>query len=140
MHRCHTIATHTSEMTSHVRVRSVLDESRIAAKHVRARARARFLRTHGHASTYCHAHSSGCPCDGACSARASRPSMFFRRGSKEKKHLRSFRWIFNMFHYISLSIIYGKSTFVIVNNLQEIIDILSFRVFHITWFVKLTDK
>jgi len=40
-------STHTSEMTSHVRVRSVLDESRRAVKHVRARARARFLRTHG---------------------------------------------------------------------------------------------
>jgi len=35
-------------MTSHVGVRSVLDESRIAVKHFRARARARFLRTHGH--------------------------------------------------------------------------------------------
>jgi len=70
-------STHTSEMTSHVRVRSVLDESRIAAKHVRARARARFLRTHGHASTYCHAHSSGCPCDGACSAREPRGRQCF---------------------------------------------------------------
>jgi len=31
-----------------VRVRSVLDESRRAVKHFRVRARARFLRTHGH--------------------------------------------------------------------------------------------
>jgi len=47
---------------------------------------------------------SGYPCDGACSARrGSRLSMFPQRGSEGKKHLRSFRWIFNVALYISFN-------------------------------------
>jgi len=72
-----------------------LDESRRAVKHLRARARARFLRTHLPPLTASHTETL-CPCDGTCSARASRLPMFSRRGSEGKKHLRSFRWIFNM--------------------------------------------
>jgi len=77
-------------MTSHVRVRSVLDESRRAVKHLRARARTRFLRTHLPPLTASHTETL-CPCDGMCTARASRLPMFSRRGSEGKKHLRSFR-------------------------------------------------
>jgi len=84
-------------------------------------ARAIFTHTWTSVSIYCLAHSSGYPCNRACSARASRLPMFSRRESEGKNHLRSFRWIFNMLYHILLPIIYGKSTFVIVNNLQKII-------------------
>jgi len=47
---------------------------------------ARAIFTHTSASTYCLAHSSVYPCDGACSAPASRLPMFSRReGSDGKK-------------------------------------------------------
>jgi len=49
-------------------------------------ARAIITHTWTSVSTYC----SGYPCDGACSARASRLPMFSRRGSEGKKYLRSF--------------------------------------------------
>jgi len=58
-------------MTSHVCVRSVLDESKRAVKHVRARAHARFLRTMWHLPPLTASHTETlCPCDGTCSARA----------------------------------------------------------------------
>jgi len=121
MHCCHTMVDAHKRMTSHVRVRSVLDESRRAVKHVRTRARARFLRTHLPPLTASHTAQSI-----RVTARARRQPRGCQcfLGVKDlmgKKHLRSFRKIFNMLHYIPFPIIYSKSTFVIVNNFQKII-------------------
>jgi len=59
-----------SEMTSYVRVRSVLDESRRAVKHVESERARDFYAHMDICLTYCLAHSSGYPCDDACSAQA----------------------------------------------------------------------
>jgi len=68
-------------------------------------ARAIFMHTWTSASTYCLAHNSNYPCDGACSARASRLPIFSRRGSEEKKHLRFFLF-FDLFEFSICRTIY----------------------------------
>jgi len=62
---------------------------------------------------------SGYPCDGACSARASRLSMFSQRGSEQTSSIFPLN-----FRYIALYTPFNnlrKSTLVIVHNLQKII-------------------
>jgi len=94
-----------------------------SSKACRARARARFLRTHGHLLPLTVSHTTLAICVTARARREPRGCQCFL-GVKDLKEKNMFDLSakFSIYcYYIPFPIIYSKSTFVIVNNLQKII-------------------
>jgi len=143
MHRCHTmIDAHKWELMSlHVRVRWILDESRRAVKHVRARVRARFLRTHRHLRPLTASHTALAVRVMARARRESRGcECFLGTDLKGKKHLPlNFQYVALLYNiyiyiyiyiYILLSIIYGKSTLLSIICKKSLFKVFVCTILH----------